>query len=602
MIPRTRSIKTKFIVSIFVTVLFFLVVLLALSYNTLKEGALRNAHELSIAILHQTDKRINTFFSEIEKIAVTLAGYPQFYEVHPEKMKPIILSSVRARHEYLRAIYLGTVAGEMYEWGIGEGFTDNVPTFEPGYDPRQRPWFREALNVGGFSISDPYMYASVKAMGITAVTPVYDTGGSFVGVLGIDMMLHDIKGMIEQLEIPQEGRIILLNKKDEVIVNQFNGKVHNEGAGQLRKFDLFNVGDLEFCEKGQMITPRGHGERYYITCTENGMTGWKLILALPYDSVMAHAVKSIEFIVFLDILLMLTLIFVLSCLSNTMIIKPMGGIMQVMRRIRDGEDGARISENRKDEFGVLARQFNHLFETVSDYSRSLEEKVEKRTKDLLDLQKENVRLRVIEEKERIYGYLHDSLGARLTNIFISNSVAQSAAGKDEKVLKDMLDRIENNTEQGIADLKEILHSSESESRRIIDFNKLIQVHLRQRLELKHISLSYTMTTPNELNALSREMRFELEKILQELGSNILKHSGASRAELVLEVRNGRIVLVMSDDGQGGAEKGMERGGFGLKNIQNRVVHLGGSFHIHSPKGKGTRIKIHIPLVVMGGPR
>jgi signal transduction histidine kinase len=330
------------------------------------------------------------------------------------------------------------------------------------------------------------------------------------------------------------------------------------------------------------------------------MTGWKLILALPYDSVMSHAVRSIKFIVFLDVLLMTLLIVVLSYLSNAIVITPLEDIMNVIRRLKKGDNRARIHVNRNDEFGVLSREFNHLIEKVSEYSRSLEVKVKERTSRLESLQKENVRLRVIEEKERIYGYLHDSLGARLTNIFISNSVAKTAAGKDPEVLKDMLDRIESNTEQGIADLKEILHSSESESRRIADFNKLVQCNIRERLELRNISFSYTMSTPAELNALGRDMRFELEKILQELVSNVLKHSKASSVNLVLEVRQGKIVLVISDDGHGGAEKAMERCGFGLRNIQNRVVHHGGSFHVHSPEGRGTRIKIHIPLPESGG--
>lgn len=600
MVRRTRSIKTKFIITIFLTVLLFLGVLLALSYNTLKEGALRNAHDLSTAILSQTDKRIDAFFSDIEKLAISMAGFPQVYEVDPVEMKPIILSAVRARQEYLRAIYLGTVTGEMYEWGFGEGFIDNAPVFEPGYDPRERPWFLEALETESFSISEPYMYASVKAMGITAVTPVHDEPGAFVGVLGIDIMLDDLKRMVEQMEIVEQGKIILLNKGGRVIINQFNGKDHGDEDDQLARFDLFPVENLKLSGRGQIVTPGGLGEPYYVTCTRNGMTGWKLILALPYDSVMSHAVRSIKFIVFLDVLLMTLLIVVLSYLSNAMVINPLEDIMAVIRRLKKGDNRARIPTERNDEFGVLSREFNHLIEKVSDYSRSLEEKVKERTRKLESLQKENVRLRVIEEKERIYGYLHDSLGARLTNIFISNSVAKTAAGKDPEVLKDMLDRIETNTEQGIADLKEILHSSESESRRIADFNKLVQGNIRKRLELRNISFSFTMSTPAELNALGRDMRFELEKILQELVSNILKHSKASSVNLVLEVRQGKIVLVISDDGHGGAEKAMERGGFGLKNIQNRVVHHGGSFHVHSPEGRGTRIKIHIPLPETGG--
>lgn len=596
MASRLGSIKTKFIIVIFITVFIFLGGLLVLSYNTLKEGALQNAHDLSAAVLSGTDRQIDAFFMDLKRLALSMSGYPAFYEVRPGDMKPVILSAVKGRSDYLRAIYLGTVDGRMYEWGIGEGFVDNAPVLGPDYDPRERPWFREALEMGGFSISEPYMYASVKAMGITAVTPVYDLRDRFVGVLGLDIMLDDLGRMIGQLESDGMGRIILLNRNDEVIVNQFGGGM----VRAMEKFALFPVKDLDLYKSGEIVTLSGQDERYYVTCTRNGMTGWKLILAIPYDAMMSNAVKGIKFVIFLDILLMTMLMTALSYFGNTMIMHPIDDMVAVIRRLKAGEAGARIHMGRDDEFGMLAREFNHLIETVNGYSRGLEEKVRERTEKLEDLQKENVRLRVIEEKERIYGYLHDSLGARLTNIFISNSVAQSAADNDPAVLHDMLDRIQNNTEQGIADLKEILLGSKDGDRRIIDFGRLVKSSIEKRLELKNISFSFSSSTLSELNALDRDIRFELDKILQELVSNILKHSGASRAELVLEVRHGKIVLVMSDDGCGGAASGMERGGFGLRNIKNRVALLGGAFLLSSPEGKGTKIKIHIPVQGNGG--
>lgn len=599
MVGTFQSIRTKFIIAIIVTVTSFLVMLLILSYNSMKEAAIENAHELSRTILVQTDKRIDAFFAEIEKLTRTLSHFPAFYEIRPDEMKPLILSTVEAHSDYLRAVYLGSARGEMYEWGIGPGFVDNAPVFEPGYDPRGRPWYLKAIETDDFAISEPYLYASIKAMGITGVMPVRDRKGVFVGVLGVDIMLDDLKKIIEQLNPEKTGRVVLLNQENRAIVNQFNRTGNGTDRFQLKEFTLFPVDQTGSFLSGHLVTPEGTGKRYYMTSTINSMTGWKVIVALPYDYVMASAFRNIKFIIFLDVLLMALLTIVLSFLSNSMIIHPLGDTIEVMQKLGAGDIKARISENRTDEFGILARQFNRLIDTVNDYHRSLEGKVRKRTEELMALQTENLRLRLIEEKERIYGYLHDSLGARLTNIFISNSVAQSALDKDQEILKEMLFRIEANTQEGIADLQEILHGSEEEGRRIIDFSRIIKENIRKRLDLKNIALSYRMEYPEKINDLSREKRFEIEKILQELTSNVLKHSGADEVNLSLQVNEKEVQLVFSDNGKGGVEGTLDREGFGLGNIRSRIGHLGGTFRIHSPSGEGTVISITIPATGKG---
>src|SRR6056297_27399 len=587
-----RSIKTRFILTIFATVFFFLAAMLIMSYSTLKQSALRNAEELSHTVLMQTDMRIDSFFEEVEDLAVSLSGYPSFYNVRPREMKPIILSTVNARSDHIRAIYLGTTDGKMYEWGIGEGFIDNSPILEPGYDPRERPWYTKATDSGEFIISEPYKYASVEAMGITGAIPVYSRNGIFVGVLGIDIMLDDLELMMKELDLGWDGRLILLNRNNRMIINQFNGDdIKTLG---MKKFELFDEGKIDECRSGAIISPRGYDEKFYVECKENRMTGWKLMTALPLGAIMAHTIDSIEFIAFIDVLLMLLLMVVLSYLSNSMMINPLEDTINVIRRLEAGEGNARLEESRSDEFGILARQFNRLIDTVRDNSRSLEEKVQERTRELLNLQKENIRLRIIEEKERIYGYLHDSLGARLTNIFISNSVARTAAEKDPATLQDMLSRIESNTEQAIEDLREILHTSETDKRRIIDFTRLVRANILKNLELRNIRLHTSASSPEELNNLGRGIRFEIEKILQELVNNVLKHSGADRVDLVLEVRGPLVFLKFSDNGCGGAKEDMAGASFGLSNIRKRVKNLGGLFSLISPPGEGTTVEISIP--------
>lgn len=598
MVHILRSIRTRFILSVLLTIAVFLGMLLFLSYNALRESAMENARELSRTVLSQTDRRIDSFFGEVEKLAKSLSEYPAFREVRPERMKPVILASVRARRDYLRAIYLGTAKGQMYEWGIGPGFVDNAPVFGPGYDPRIRPWFIEAVEKGRFTISEPYLYASVPAIGITGVIPVYGTNENFVGVLGIDILLDDLAKMIEQLKVEKGGKVILLNRENKVIVNQFNGS-GGKALSELEEFNLFPLGPSNGCPSGKLLELSGLEGQYYVTCTVNGTTGWKLMVAFPYDLLMASAMEGMKYIVFLEGIMILLMAVTLVILSNAMIVDPLKKTIGVMRRLESGDPKARLPEGRSDEFGLLARQFNRLIETVAEYQKHLEEKVRERTEALMELQRENLRLRLIEEKERIYGYLHDSLGARLTNINISNSVAQSALGKDPETLEAMLGRIEENTLKGIEDLKEILHGSATEDRRIMDFSRFLCARIRDRLQLKDIRLDYAVDGSAELNALPRFTRFELEKIVQELTSNVLKHSKASVVSVRIKMNDGKVILRYSDDGVGGAEEADREGGYGLENINRRVMALGGSFELVSPVGGGTTVYVELPVTEEG---
>jgi signal transduction histidine kinase len=81
-------------------------------------------------------------------------------------------------------------------------------------------------------------------------------------------------------------------------------------------------------------------------------------------------------------------------------------------------------------------------------------------------------------------------------------------------------------------------------------------------------------------------------VASEALANAAKHSRASRIDLVLEQRNGTLMLSVRDDGAGGADPG---GGSGLVGLRDRVEALGGSIRVDSPQGNGTRITAELPI-------
>jgi signal transduction histidine kinase len=161
----------------------------------------------------------------------------------------------------------------------------------------------------------------------------------------------------------------------------------------------------------------------------------------------------------------------------------------------------------------------------------------------------------------------------------------------------MLEQIERNTQQAIGDLKEILFSSQSDTRKFIDFPKLIKHHIRERLNLKNINFAYSISDPDGLNELDRDTRFEIEKILQELVSNALKHSQATLVDLSLEIEDGSISMHFRDNGVGFDPDLLNGHGFGLHNMEHRIRNFGGRFYLESELGAGVDIRIELPMTL-----
>ena len=90
------------------------------------------------------------------------------------------------------------------------------------------------------------------------------------------------------------------------------------------------------------------------------------------------------------------------------------------------------------------------------------------------------------------------------------------------------------------------------------------------------------------------------RMIQEALNNIGKHSGAKHITVSTENHSGEVSFWVEDDGKGFDvfkvfSKRPSEKGLGLATMNERARMLGGSFHIWSEEGKGTRIRISIPL-------
>lgn len=84
------------------------------------------------------------------------------------------------------------------------------------------------------------------------------------------------------------------------------------------------------------------------------------------------------------------------------------------------------------------------------------------------------------------------------------------------------------------------------------------------------------------------------RTVQELMLNVVKHAGATRADVEIKAQGREVLVLVRDNGQGMAAAAHDKPGIGLSSIRNKVDLLKGSFTIQSVLGEGTVIEVRLP--------
>ncbi|MEM9156329.1 MAG: diguanylate cyclase [Cyanobacteria bacterium P01_F01_bin.33] len=90
---------------------------------------------------------------------------------------------------------------------------------EPDYDPRQRPWYRVAVEAGEATWSDIYTFYSRQTLGISADLPIYDAGGTLRGVMAADITLTRLNDFLQSLNVSPNGETFIVDRDGFVVAS-----------------------------------------------------------------------------------------------------------------------------------------------------------------------------------------------------------------------------------------------------------------------------------------------------------------------------------------------------------------------------------------------
>jgi signal transduction histidine kinase len=188
-----------------------------------------------------------------------------------------------------------------------------------------------------------------------------------------------------------------------------------------------------------------------------------------------------------------------------------------------------------------------------------------------------------EVRRRVVRDLHDGAQQRLVHAIVTLKLARRAFDADPERARALLDDALHHTEQGNAELRELAHG-------ILPFGLS-----RGGLEAGVRSLLERVDLPVDVNVTASRLAPEIEAnayfIIAEALTNVVKHAGATRAEVSAIVDDGALVVEIRDDGIGGGDPQ----GRGLLGITDRAAVLGGRLRVDSRPGGGTVVTAVLPL-------
>ena len=180
--------------------------------------------------------------------------------------------------------------------------------------------------------------------------------------------------------------------------------------------------------------------------------------------------------------------------------------------------------------------------------------------------------------------LHDGAQQRLVALSVALRLVESRMSSDLEAALELLTGAQTELAQALAELRELARG--------IHPAVLTDRGLRPALE----TLVARSPVPVELVVPEERLAADVEAaayyVVAESLTNVARYAHASSAEVAVRLDGDVVVVLVSDNGVGGADPGQ---GSGLRGLADRVGVLEGTLAVESPRGKGTSVRAEIPL-------
>ncbi len=366
---RVLSVKKKLVI-VFVTLPLIPVLIFAFYFtHEMKKEAVNSFISSTNQELKQVDQGFTFFMDGLKKATKLLAITPAFRNVGdslpnfirrddpaimfknfqgPAKESLDILIQAHETISVSSIVFLGT-----QECGFLTSGLESMPPKSMKLDPRTRGWYKDAARKGDAIITPSYQSGSGDIV-VTVAAPYFSANKQLAGVVGMDVSLSDLTGVVRNISIGSTGYVILVQDDGMILANPRQEKSTFKNIDSLGIPEFSDLSQMENSFKEVTLD----NQTYLATVHISPSLGYRFIGVIAKKEILGKVIKMQEIISALTLVLILFFTFFALWLAKS-IVNPLDRVAMLIQDIEErGDLTKRVAIEKEDEIGSLAKLFN----------------------------------------------------------------------------------------------------------------------------------------------------------------------------------------------------------------------------------------------------
>ncbi|MDR3596974.1 methyl-accepting chemotaxis protein [Clostridium sp.] len=356
---KINNIRSKLIISL---VGICVIPLIMLGYGSYLESKSILNHKLSVTsqqTLSEVNSGIDNYFYGFGNMVTMLAT--NYNVVNSDSnvnvsFIPGMLQNAKETDNDIFSAYFGMTDGKFLIYP-----NSKMPD---GFDPRERPWYKQALDhKGQVVITLPFKDAQT-GKSVVSVARTVERDGKVVGVCAMNVSLDTLAEKISLKKIGDSGCVFIADVEGNIIAHPQKELI---GTNEASKLSIWN--DIKSSDNGFTNYTYNNVNKFGVYQTNN-TTGWKVVASLDEEE-LSKDTKSILISTLLIILVMAIVSIILSLILSKGIAQNIKKLKEVFGKASNGDLTVFITTTTKDEFRDLANSFNSMMKNISELMNSV---------------------------------------------------------------------------------------------------------------------------------------------------------------------------------------------------------------------------------------